>query len=430
VTASGEEALVQVGRHRVRPAGVLRQHDFRLLWVGETTSKSGSAVTAVAMPLVAVSTLHASTFTIGVLEAATWLPWLVIGLPAGAHVDRWKRRPVLVRCDLVAAAAFVSVPVAAWLGVLSVAQLVVVAFTAGTAAVFFRVAYQAYLPVVVTREDLPEGNARMHASGSAAEVGGPGLAGLLAQSVGAVSALLIDAVTFLISIACLRGIRAVEPEPAPGRPPLSLRRRIAEGLRYVLREPFLRTLIFFAACSNLMLTGIQALLIVFLVRVVQAPSSVVGLLMASVGVGGVIGATSAPRIIRVFGSARGELLCALCTTPFGLLIPLTARGPRLALFVAGALVMPAGVAVSNVIGSSFRQAYCPPEMRGRVSATTSFLILGAMPVGALIGGTLGTALGVRDALWAATALLILPALILVFSPVRSRRDLPPPGYAT
>jgi predicted MFS family arabinose efflux permease len=422
-----EEALVRPRDRGAGPLGVLRQRDFRLLWIGETTSKCGSAVTMVAMPLVAVSTLHASTFTIGLLEAAGWLPWLVIGLPAGAHVDRWRRRPVLITCDLVAAAAFTSVPVAAWLGVLSVLQLLVVAFTAGTAAVFFRIAYQAYLPAVLKREDLPEGNAKMHASASAAEVGGPGLAGLLAQSVGAVTALLLDAVTFLISIACLRRIRATEPAPAGGRPELSLRRRIGEGLRYVLREPYLRSLILYAACSNLMLTAIQALLVVFLVRVVAVPSGMVGLLMAALGVGGVIGAVIAPRLIRRYGTARAVLLAAVCTTPFALFIPLTQRGPGLALFALGALVMPAGVVISNVVGSSFRQAYCPRQMLGRVSATTSFLILGAMPVGALIGGTLGTALGVRAALWTCTVLLMLPALILVFSPVRGRRDLPGPA---
>jgi predicted MFS family arabinose efflux permease len=423
----------KIMRHRARTlGGLLRQHDFRQLWIGETTSKFGSAITTVAMPLVAVTTLHAGTFAVGALEAANWLPWLLVGLPAGAHIDRWRRRPVLIRADLIAAVAFVTVPIAAWLGVLTVAQLITVALVSGTAAVFFRVAYQAYLPAVVTTVDLPEGNAKMHGSASAAEVAGPGLAGLLAQTLGAVAALLVDAGTFLVSIVCLLRIRVTEPVRTAGRPESSLRERIGTGLRYVRHEPYLRTLILYAAASNVMLTATQALLVVFLVRTVGAPAGVIGMLMASAGVGGVFGATIARPFIQMFGSARAALVCALGTAPFGLLIPLTRMGPRLALFVIGMLILPAGVVISNIIGSSFRQAYCPPDMLGRVSATTSFLVLGAMPLGALIGGTLGTVLGVRPALWVSTVMFMLPALILVFSPLSKGRDLPAPatGQAT
>jgi predicted MFS family arabinose efflux permease len=406
------------------PRSLIRQRDFQLLWFGETVSKGGSAATVVALPLVAVSSLHVDVFTIGVLEAATWLPWVLIGLPAGAWVDRFARRPVMLTCNVVSALLFASVPVAAWLGLLGVAQLLTVAFCAGIAKVFFRTAYQAYLPTVVGPDHLPEGNAKMQGSGSAAEVAGPGIAGAMAQAFGAVTALLADAITFLVSSICLLGIRAKESPNEDPRRTAGLISRIGAGLRYVARDPYLRTLALYGAAGNLTLVAVQTLLVVFLIRVVGVPSGVAGLLMASMGLGGVFGALFTKRVIRRFGTARGMLLFSISTTPFGLLLPLTEKGVRLALFVLGAAVLAAGIVAGSIIASSFRQSYCPGHLLGRVSAVVSFLVFGAMPVGALIGGAMGSALGVRAALWILAGSLFLPVVVLVLSPLSRRRDLP------
>lgn len=405
-----------------RRGGLWRDRDFRLLWSGETTSKLGSNLTTVALPLIAVVTLHANAFVVSSLTAAVWLPWLVIGLPAGAWVDRWSRRRVMLACDGVAALAFVSVPVAAWLGVLTVAQLLVVAFVTGTASVFFSTAYRAYLPSLVAPADLPEANAKLSGSESAAQLGGRSVGGLIAQWLGAVSGLLVDAITFVVSAVCLLAIPAGE-RPARVRRH-SLRHDIAEGLRWLVGDRYLRVFAAFAAQGNLALTGYQAIQVVFLVRVVGVSPGVVGVLVAVTGAGGVAGALVATRITRRFGTARGLIYCLVATLPAGLLIPLTFRGAGLVFLVAGGLLLGVGVLAANVVGASFRQVYCPEHVRGRVIASGSLLANGLAPVSALLAGVSADTIGLRPTVWITMGLLVCAGLIVVVSPVRHGRDLP------
>lgn len=189
------------GPRQRRPGGLLWHRDFRLLWGGETVSWLGNYMAVVAMPLLAVNVLHASNFAIGALVAAGYLPWLVIGLPAGAWVDQLPARRVMVTCDLVSTALYASVPVSAWAGGLTLGQLMIVALLAGTATVFFSTAYQVYLRTLLTPADLVEGNAKLQGSEAAAELAGPSLAGLVAQALGAAAALLANAASFLVSAA-------------------------------------------------------------------------------------------------------------------------------------------------------------------------------------------------------------------------------------
>jgi Major Facilitator Superfamily len=425
---------------RRRPGGLLWQRSFRLLWFGETISQLGNAMAVVGVPLVAVIVLHAGPFVVGVLTAAGWLPWLVIGLPAGAWVDRWPARRVMIACDLVSAVLYASVPVAAWAGVLSTGLVVAVQLGGGAASVLFMTAYQVYLPSLVTPAELIEGNTKMQGSASAAAFAGPGLAGLAAQLAGAVSALLGNAVSFLVSAACLlaarrarRARRAGPARPArvarPDRPRRSeqrtaLRREIADGLLLVLRDPFLRQLSTFWAAANLALTGYAALLVVFLVRVIGLTPGSVGLLTAIPGAGGILGALLTRRITARYGTARGLLLSTWCAVPFGLLIPLTGPGWRLGFYAAGSLMAYTGIAVGNVIIAAFRQSYSPPGMCGRVTATMRFLIFGTSPLGALLGGSLGTWLGVRPALWILLGAVALSGILLITRALTGRRDLP------
>ncbi|MGW5672394.1 MFS transporter, partial [Micromonospora sp. NPDC003776] len=285
-----------------RPGGLLRHRDFRLLWAGQTVSAIGSNVTAVALPLVAVAVLDADTFQVAVLTAAAWLPWLIVGLPAGAWVDRIRRRPVMIACDLVSAALFLSVPAAALLGLLTIGQLLVVALGAGLARVFFETADQVYLPMLLRPEEVPEGNAKLHATRTASYLVGPGLAGLIAQLAGAVTAVLLDALSFLVSALCLGRIRAVETRPGRPAAGTSLRREVLDGLRFVVRDPYLRVLTVFGAASNIGLTGYQAVLVVFLVRSAQLPAGLVGLLIGLASVGGLVGAGLATGLARRLGS--------------------------------------------------------------------------------------------------------------------------------
>ncbi|MFC4532242.1 MFS transporter [Sphaerisporangium dianthi] len=404
--------------------GLLRERDFRLLWIGETTSGFGSSLTSVALPLVAVTTLGASTLEVALLAAAAWIPWVIIGLPAGAWIDRLPRRPVMLACDAASLLLFLSVPAAAWAGALTIGQLLAVALLAGTCKVFFQTAYQVYLPAVVAPADLPEGNARLQGAESAVQVAGPGAAGVIAQVLGAVTGLLADAATFLVSALCLLGIRTREAPPARERRATTLRREIGEGLRFVARDPYLRVLTVFGAASNLGLMGYQAILVVFLVRDVGLTPGVAGGLMAAMSLGGVAGAAGAAHLCRRFGSARAMIACEMLGAPFGLLIPLANPGGGLALAVAGGFVVVAGVVAGNVIKASFRQTYTPRRLMGRVSVSMQFVNYGTIPLGALLGGALGGAIGTRASMWIIMAGLALTGLILLAGPLKRRRDLP------
>jgi MFS family permease len=426
-------------RGRRRFGGLLGQRNFRLLWIGETVSQVGNAMAVVGVPLIAVLVLHASTFEVGVLTASAWLPWLVIGLPAGAWVDRLPARQVMIACDLISALLYASVPAADWAGVLTIGWLIIVQLVAGAASVMFMTAYQVYLPSLVAPGELIEGNTKMQGSASAAAFAGPGLAGLTAQLLGAVTALLGNAISFLVSAGCLLGTRPpgrLVPPPRPGetrprtvrrrrvRRATSLRREIAEGTLLVMRDPFLRVLSVYGAAANLALTGYSALLVVFLVRDIGLGPAAVGLLTAIPGVGGILGALVTGRVTARYGTARALLVCILGAVPFALLIPLTGPGPRLAFYVAGVLVATTGVAVTNIIIAAFRQSYSPPGMCGRVTATMRFLIFGTSPVGAVLGGSLGTWLGARTALWVLLGALVASGALLLTRDLTRRRDLP------
>ncbi|GAA2767011.1 MFS transporter [Streptomyces paradoxus] len=381
----------------------------------------------VALPLIAVVGLDAGSTAVGLLTAAAWLPWLLIGLPVGAWVDRRRKRPLMIACDVAAAAALVSVPSAAWLDVLTFQHLVVVALVCGTAAVCFNTAYHSYIRVVLDGRDLLEGNAKLQGSAAATQIAGPGVAGLLAQALGAVTALVTDAVTFLVSAVCLQRIGVVEPDRAPDPERASLRRQIVEGLRFVGRDRYLRPMVTWGAVINLALTGYQAVQVVFLVRTVGLNPGMVGLLLTSGSAGGIVGALVATRLSRRFGTARGLLLLQLTTSPFVLLLPMTTPGPGLLLFATGAFLIGVGVSVANIVVGTFRQTYSPPHMLGRVVATAMMINHSTIPLGSLIGGVLGDAVGYRPAMWIMTGLVAPCWLILAISPMRRTRDLPQAG---
>ncbi|MER7407473.1 MFS transporter [Streptomyces sp. NPDC000070] len=400
------------------------RRDFRLLWVGETVSGLGNSITGVALPLIAVVVLDADSTAVGMIAAAVWLPWLLVGLPVGAWADGMRKRPLMIACDLVSAATLVSIPLAAWLDALTFRHMVAAALVCGTAAVCFNTAYHSYIRIVLDGRDLLEGNAKLQGSEAATHVAGPGVAGLLAQAFGAVTALVVDAVTFLISAVCLKRIRVVEPDRAPDEARAPLRRQIIEGLRFVGGDRYLRPMVAWGALINMALMGYQAVQVVFLVRTVGLNPAVVGLLLTSGSAGGIVGALVATRVSRRFGTARGLLLLQAATAPFALLLPMTTAGPGLLLFATGAFLVGIGVSVANIVVGSFRQTYCPPHMLGRVVATAMMINHSTIPLGSLLGGVLGDAVGYRPAMWIMTGVVAPSWLILVMSPMRRDHDLP------
>jgi MFS family permease len=344
------------------------------------------------------------------------VPWLIVGLPAGVWVDLLPVRRLMIGCDLVQALVFASVPLAAWAGLLTVGQMVAVALVAGTANVLFSTAYQVILPRLVTREDLVEGNAKLQGSASVASIAGRGGSGLLAGP----PAILLNSVSFLVSAVCVWRIK----EKGEPRPPRRGRPSVREGIRYVVVDPYLRALTAGAVLANLGFGGAAALFVVFLIRVAGLHAGTVGLLLAVTGFGGILGAVVARRLAGWIGMAR-----ALWLVPFvtgGLATVLIPSG-RAAGFACGALLLGAGSTVVNVVTLSFRQAYCPEEMLGRVVSAMRFVAFGGSPVGALVAGGLGSLIGVRNALWVMLSVYTAAILPRVLTrEIWSGRDLPGP----
>jgi MFS family permease len=405
-------------------AGSLWRHrNFLLLWSGQTVSEMGSAVTQLALPLTAVVVLGASTFQVGLLTAAATAAFALIALPAGALVDRRAKRRLMIWCDAARMLIIGSVPLAAAFGVLTMGQLYAVAITAGVCTVFFDVAYQSYLPVVVTREHLVDGNGKLGASQSFAQVVGPGLGGALVGLVGAAGAMAADAISYAVSVASLLAIRVREEAPSADDSRAGLRAEIAEGLSFVLRHPILRKIAACTGTANLFGSMGVALEIVFLIRVLRVRPAETGLLIAVASLGGVAGGVLSGRLARRIGSARIIWYSVLVLSLPELLVPLAEPGWRVAAFGVGAAFGYFGAVVYNVAQVSYRQAICPPRLLGRMNAAMRWVVWGTIPLGALLGGVFGAIVGVRTTLWIAFAGSWAAGWWVFFSPLRGMRDL-------
>jgi MFS family permease len=404
---------------------VSRHRGFRLLWIGETTSGLGTSISTVVIPLVAVTILHSSAFVVSCIAAATWLPWLLFGLVVGPYIDRAKRRELMILCDVVAACLFVSIPIAYALGVLHAGQLLVVAFGAGCVNVVFNTSYGKFVvDLIDDPADRAKANSMLQGSASAVRVSGIGVGGLLVQLIGATSAIVADAVSFVISAICLVKIRL---EPRVNTTPVShepFRRQVIEGIDFTFRDRFMRPLVLYAGCSNFALVGYQSLLVVFLVRTVGLSAGAVGMVMALMSCGGVIGAFVGNPLARRLGDGRALFLTKVLACPCALLIPLTGTSYRVAFAILGGLGVGVGIVAGNVISSGFFQTYTPHELFARTGATQNVFSFGAIPLGALSAGAIAATWGVPTAMWVMTALLPLTALFLVVSPYRSLRTLP------
>jgi MFS family permease len=405
---------------------LLRHRDFRLLWGGESVSELGSQVSLLAIPLLAVRTLHATAFEMGLLTAASTAAFLIVGLPAGVWVDRVRRRRLMIGADLGRVLALGSIPIAAAVGRLTLAQLFVVTLVSGVLTVFFDVAYQSYLPALVGREHLVEGNAKLTGSAEVAAVAGPGAAGALVQAVGSSAAVAVDSVTFLVSAMAVGAIRSPEPKPTvPEGGHAGLVEGIAQGLRFVFGNALLRAIAATTATSNFFSGIAAAVEIVFLVRQVHASPGVIGLLFALGGVGGVAGAFSAGPIARRVGGARATII-GIAGSVGALLIPLTMPGAGLLYFGVGILMVSFSATVYNVNQVSFRQRLCPDRLLGRMNATMRFVVWGVLPIGALIGGIMGSVFGLRTTLLIGALGQAVAGIWLLASPMRRLRDFPDP----
>jgi MFS family permease len=406
--------------------GLLGEHDFRQLFIADSGSQLGTQIGMLALPLVAALTLHATAFEMGVVSAADTLPFLLASLPAGAFVDRVRRRPVMIACDLARAATLISIPLAWWLGALTIWQVVVVAFVLGTFSAVFDVAYQSVLPHLVAPDQLVEGNSKLQAVAAVSQIGGPAAAGFVIRALTAPVAVGVNALTYVSSAVFLGRVRTREsrPEPAADR---HFGRDIVEGLRFVGNNPLLRAIAAEAGSSNFFSAMSSAMLIYLLAHTLGVGAGVIGALLSIASVGGLVGAMSATALARRVGEGRILWLSLAVTSPFMVGVPLMRNDYSLWLAAAAFTVAVAGAVAFSVTSVSFRQRLAPPRLLGRVNATMRFLVIGAMPLGGLLGGALGTWLGVRPTLWIATVGSMLAFLPAFFSPLRSMRTLPTGG---
>ncbi|HEY7429975.1 MAG TPA: MFS transporter [Streptosporangiaceae bacterium] len=395
---------------------------FWRYWTGSTVSLLGDAVTSVALPLTAVTVLHASGLEVGLVTAAGFAAWMLIGLPAGTLVGRLPLRGTQVAMDLVRAVALLSVPVTAWLGLLGVPQLVLVALTVSTASVVFDIGNSTLLPSIAGRDELTARNSLTSASVSATQLCGPALGGALVQLAGAATSLLFDVASYLVSAIMLRTL----PRPArlaPAKPAVSVRQSIREGWQFVTHHPVIRPCVLDATAINFVCGGLMALTPVFLIRTLHASPGLVGVLIATEGAGSLIGAALTPRLSTWLGSARAVLLAATAAPPLIILMPVATPGWGLLLFAAGNAGFAAAVVVTSILTRTHRQTVTPPELLPRVMATVRFISWGAVPLGAVSCGAAASWLGPRTALWLACAVVPLSPAVLWVSPIRTQRDL-------
>jgi MFS family permease len=408
---------------RPRRGGLWHHLDFRRLWIGETVSQFGTQVTFIALPLVAILILHASTFEVGVLTALDTLGFLIVGLPAGAWVDRMRFRSVLIVNDLIRAAALGSIPLAYALDALTIGQLYVVAVVAGVSTVFFDVAYQSYLPELIDRAALVEGNSKLQASESVSQIAGPGLGGVLIQALTAPYAILVDAVSFLWSAAWVAAIKTHQPKPER-KPDRNLGREIKEGVVFVVKNPMLRAIAGCTGSSNLFSSMAFAVFYVLLAGQLGVSAGIIGAIMATSAIGGLIGSLVAERVAKTLGQGPTIWVSILVGAPLGFVAPFVHKDWTLVLLAVAQIFWWGTVVVYNITQVSFRQGLCPPQLLGRMNATMRFLVWGTMPLGGLLGGVLGQTIGVRQTLLVAAIGTALTWLPVYLSPLRTMRELP------
>ena len=406
---------------RLQFTGLWRHRDFTKLWAGQTVSIFGTMLTRIALPLTALLTLNSSPLQQGFLQAVEGGPVLLAGLFAGVWVDRLRRRPVMIGADLARAALLFSIPVAAFAGALTMAQLYIVAAAAAVFTAFFDAAYPAYLPTLVGRERIVEGNAKLAASASVAEMGGFAAAGALVQFLSGPVAMLVDAVTFVISAFSLAWIRKQESEPQPKELRESATREAIQGLSVVWRDPTLRALV--ASSTTIRFAGgaFGAMYMLFAVRDLGLSPTAAGVIAGCGGLGSLAGSLLAEPALRRLGAKSTLIVGFAVGGAFQGLVPL-AHGTtfRAGLFLLIAQIFgDALMTMAFVNDLSLRQLLVPDRLLGRVSATANVLGVVAMPVGALGGGIIGQLFSPRAALAAGALGLSLAAVWVAASPIRS-----------
>ena len=410
----------------LRPRGGLWGHrDFLKLWSAETISHFGSQISQLGLPLIAITILDASPFAVAALGTVEFLPFLLFTLPAGVWVDRLPRRAILIVSDYGRAALLFTIPVAYAFDALTLAQLFVVGFVVGTFTVFFDVSYQSYLPSLVGREQIIEGNSKLEVSRTTAQITGPGVAGGLIGLITAPYAILLDAISFAASGGFLSAIRKHEERPtrAEGAAKPRMRTELWEGLQYVVRHPLLRPQAICTGTSNFFSNVMFSIFLVYAVRTLDLSAEEIGLIFTLAGPGGLVGALFSNRIATRFGVGRTTIAMTVLFGTAGFVYPLAPNSFPHPWFVAAGLVTSFSVVVYNITQVSLRQAITPQRIQGRMNSVMRFLVWGTIPLGSLVGGALASTIGLRETLFVGAAGGLLSGLPIVLS--RAQRTLGP-----
>ena len=402
-----------------------RNGPFLRLWTGQTASSVGSQLGRLAIPVLAVSVLHATEFQVGLLTAVETAAFLLIGLPAGAWVDRWRKRRVMLIADLARAIVLASVPIMFFAGVLTIWQLMVVGAIVGVASVFFDVAYQSYLPVLVDLKQLGEGNSKLETTGQLARVTGPALAGALLAIVRPAVLIGLDAVTFLLSFVALSTIRDHEvPKPIADRRPLVT--EIKEGMMFVVQEPLLRRIVLTTSTTNLFGMIAMTMIPVLVLRQLDISPAIYGFGLSLGAIGGLLGAMFSARIATLIGEGTAIPVSGLLAgvAIVGLALMTVFPDAAVPIFVGSEFLYSFSVLVYNITQVTFRQRICPPRLLGRMNASIRFIVWGVMPIGAIASGLLSTAIGVELTIAIGAVGSVLACVFVLFSPLLGMRELP------
>ena len=400
-----------------------RHKDFVLLWGGETVEWVSDSITNLAVPTIAILIFKAGPLEMGYLSALGNVGYPVLGLFAGVMIDRWRRRPVLVWTNIIQAVALGSIPAAFLLGMLSLYQLFIVALVMSVTIVFYNVAYTAYLPTLIARDDLVEGNSKLETSSSAAAVVGPPIAGGLIQILSAAPSVALDALGTLFAAVAILSIKKPEPPPST-----STQRQfwseLKDGVRVVSKTPTLRNLAVSTSILNIGNTMFYAVFYLFIYDQLKMTPVVAGITLGVGSVGVVVGAVAAPKLLKSMGLGS-SLTAALMINGFGLLAVQAAMyAPSTVVLAPLWLVASIGIPIYNINQVSFRQILIADRLQGRMNATMRTFSYGAATLGALIGGAIGVQYGILTTMTTGALIAILAALMIHFGPVGRLHEMP------
>jgi len=392
------------------------------LWMGETVEWFGGQITALALPTVAILFLNAGPFEMGLLGALNTIAYPILGLFVGVLADRWRRRPMMVWANIGQVIALGSIPLGFMFRMLSLNQLFAVALVMSVTTVFFVIAYQSYLPTLVDREDLVEGNAKLETSSSASLVFGPALGGLLIQIVGAAQSIIFDALSTLVAALAIQSIK--QPEVITSAPKRAFFKELRTGAEIIFVNPILRTLTAASATLNLGRSMFYAVFFIFIYDQLKITPGTAGLVLGIGSTGFLIGALSAPRIVKRLGLGV-TLAFALLISGIGLLmVPVTRYGLAAPTLAALWMLSSFGMPLYNINQVSLRQAITSNQVQGRMNATMRTITWSTWPVGALAGGILGVILGIPLTIMIAGLISIIPTLFIIVSPVVKLSKIP------